>query len=358
MKKHLTLIGFLLLSLNVISQVIQNVDFNFVDDKIVIFYDLVDCDSKYKYDIDIKFIDDQGNTIIPRNLSGDYGLVTCGRNKKVEWDLFKQVNKFEGNYKAEVSIRRVLNHRGKEITEKKEMRIVSIQEANNNVEAHINHKLTAGSMYYVNSKQGILSSSGDAVKKVGKVKITKTDFGKSTGTLSLNKYLTPQMIEKHLEYLNLHKFRRFDIGFYTGFLWAPDYYANVGFGGYLDCKLLGNKVLLGVDLGYALFWQTIDLTLSIGVTPYLLNSKIVSFGFEVQPLEIGEEQGTWGEYDYMEINIGPRYGLFGGFEFKRFKVKTSVGILNYYEYDYNWGYEETIDLYSLYFSIGLKFRVN
>jgi hypothetical protein len=358
MKKFFPFISLILISFNSFSQKVENVDFNFVDDKIVIFYDLVDCDSKYKYDIDIKFIDDQGNTIIPRNLSGDYGLVTCGRNKKVEWDLFKQVNKFEGNYKAEVSIRRVLNHRGNEITEKKEMRIVSIQEANNIVEAHINHKLTTGSIYFVNSKQGLLSSSGDAVKKVGMVKITKTDYEQSSGTFSLNKYLTPQMVEKHLEYLNLQKFRRFDIGFYTGFLWAPDYYANVGFGVYLDCKLLGNKALLGVDLGYAPFWQPIDLTLSVGVTPYLLNSKIFSFGFELQPLEKGEEQGTWGDDEYREINIGPRYGLYGGFEFKRFKVKSSVGILNYYEYEYWEGGDDPIDLYSLYFSIGLKFRVN
>jgi hypothetical protein len=210
----------------------------------------------------------------------------------------------------------------------------------------------------VNSKQGILSASGDAVKKVGKVKITKTDFGMSTGTLSLNKYLTPKMVEKHLEYLNLNKFRRFDLGFYTGIIVAPDYYANVSFGGYLDCKLLGNKALLGVDLGYAPFWQPIDLTLSVGVTPYLLNSKIFSFGFELQPLEKGEEQGTWGDDEYREINIGPRYGLYGGFEFKRFKVKSSVGILNYYEYEYWEGGDDPIDLYSLYFSIGLKFRVN
>jgi hypothetical protein len=115
MKKHLTLIGLLLLSLNVSSQVIKNVDFNFVDDKIVIFYDLVDCDSKYKYDIDIKFVDDRGNTVIPRILSGDYGRVSCGKNNRVEWDPFQEMSTFEGNYKVTVNIVNVYDRFGKPV---------------------------------------------------------------------------------------------------------------------------------------------------------------------------------------------------------------------------------------------------
>lgn len=115
MKKLFPFTAFFLIVFISYSQKVENVDFNFVDEKIVIFYDLVDCDSKYLYEVSIKFIDDKGNTITPRILKGDFGIVPCGVNKVAEWELFREVGQFEGNYKVIITITSIRNKFGKNI---------------------------------------------------------------------------------------------------------------------------------------------------------------------------------------------------------------------------------------------------
>lgn len=346
----------MLIALNSFSQVIENVDFNLIDNKIVIYYDLLDCDSKYTYEVDIRFVDDRGNTIIPRNLTGDYGRVSCGRNKKVEWDLFQQVNEFEGNYKAVVTIAEIFDNKGRPIVVARGMRIVSIKESNNNVEAQINQNLKVGTLFYVNSNQGIASTTGSSVKKVGKLKVAHNDISTSTANFYLNKNLTSNMVERHLANLNLQKFRRYDLSFYTN-LSIGEYYNTVllAVGLSADYKFFDNRINIGLDLGYQIILSNLDFTIYFGTTPYLLNSKSFSLGFFLQPFSMTE---YWemldDEYYYL---YGPRIGFLCGFEFSRFKIIPSLGFYPSYEGDD--GFDDlSFDYYAPFVSITLKYRVN
>ncbi len=108
MKNKLILFSaiFLFLSICGFSQNVENVDFNLVGDKINIFYDLVGI---RKCDIDIKFITEDGKTIIPRTITGDVGQgITGGKNKKAVWNVFEDRGELSGSHQVIISTSNVL----------------------------------------------------------------------------------------------------------------------------------------------------------------------------------------------------------------------------------------------------------
>ena len=113
--KKLNLI-FVLITYNLIifSQNIENVDYNLVGNSINIFYDISNYYPAEKYDIKVEFVDDRGQVITPRTLTGDYGIIKGGQGKKIVWSVFQDTQGLTGNYQAVVRISRVVtkNHSG------------------------------------------------------------------------------------------------------------------------------------------------------------------------------------------------------------------------------------------------------
>ncbi len=86
------------------SQVIENVNYNVLDDQIDITYDLVSYKKGQKYNIVLKFVDDKGKTIIPVTVEGDIGIVKGGLNKRIIWNVLNDIQEFEGRYKAVITL--------------------------------------------------------------------------------------------------------------------------------------------------------------------------------------------------------------------------------------------------------------
>ena len=86
------------------SQIIENVDYNIEGDIISVTYDLNNFKASAKYNIDLKFINDKGSTVIPESVEGDIELVKGGKNKKIIWNVVKDIQEMEGQYKAVVTI--------------------------------------------------------------------------------------------------------------------------------------------------------------------------------------------------------------------------------------------------------------
>lgn len=86
------------------SQKIQNVRITTEGDKVAVYYDLDDYSTRRTYTIDIKF---QSTTeITPFALSGDVGEgVLGGKDRKIVWDLYQDIDGLQGNLKAQVSIK-------------------------------------------------------------------------------------------------------------------------------------------------------------------------------------------------------------------------------------------------------------
>ena len=105
MMKNYFLIFFLLVfTFSGYSQVIENVDYNLVGNSINIFYDINDYTIGEKYEIEVRFVNNEGQVVIPRTLWGDFGIVTGGKGKKIVWSVFQDTQGLTGNYQAVVKI--------------------------------------------------------------------------------------------------------------------------------------------------------------------------------------------------------------------------------------------------------------
>lgn len=104
MKTSILLLLIIGLCFRGFSQTIENVDYNIEGDIISVTYDIKSYKASEKYNIELKFINDQGKAIIPETAEGDIGLVKGGKNKKIIWNVVKDIQEFEGRYKAVVTI--------------------------------------------------------------------------------------------------------------------------------------------------------------------------------------------------------------------------------------------------------------
>jgi uncharacterized protein (TIGR02145 family) len=99
MQKTLLIFLFIFVSnLFLFAQEISNVDFTEQDNRyIIITYDLQNCNNE-KVDIKVKFISNNNEVIIPKNLTGDLNKVTCGSSKKITWDVKAEREELKGQY--------------------------------------------------------------------------------------------------------------------------------------------------------------------------------------------------------------------------------------------------------------------
>jgi len=117
MKTGHLLYFFFILSLQVISaqlnMKISGVNFRLGDEGIVVQYDIVDGSPGNQYFIELKFISDSGDKIIPESTTGDIGKnVKAGMGKTITWDIIKDRFEFSGNLKAVVTATPLWMHLG------------------------------------------------------------------------------------------------------------------------------------------------------------------------------------------------------------------------------------------------------
>ena len=86
------------------SQTIENVDFHAEGQAIVVNYDLNGCASNEKYSVSLVFISQNGETVLPKTVSGDLTNLVCG-TKRIVWEVLKDRISFEGKYQVQVSVK-------------------------------------------------------------------------------------------------------------------------------------------------------------------------------------------------------------------------------------------------------------
>lgn len=96
---------YLLLSCNLFSQEINNVEIDFKNNDLVITYDLVNCPTNTIYDIKV-FIQKKGDTnlITPKILNGSFENVKPGIQKKITWNPLPEGIELNGEFKAILSL--------------------------------------------------------------------------------------------------------------------------------------------------------------------------------------------------------------------------------------------------------------
>ncbi|MEI8278605.1 MAG: hypothetical protein WCG87_02510 [Bacteroidota bacterium] len=111
MKKLIFFSFFMFVAAISYSQNIENVDFKINGSKIIVTYNLVNSGSKYNYDksdylfdIGIRFKDETGNEIVPKNPSGDLIRVNYGNNKTIVWDVLGDNQEIKGTFSVVLEI--------------------------------------------------------------------------------------------------------------------------------------------------------------------------------------------------------------------------------------------------------------
>ena len=101
--KKLILLLLLVNAMHIYGQDIENIEIQVVDEKIEVTYDIVRYSKKYLYDVKLTFL--STNTINPISLTGDVGKgIVAGGNKKIVWDIYKDLDGYDGGLKAIVEI--------------------------------------------------------------------------------------------------------------------------------------------------------------------------------------------------------------------------------------------------------------
>jgi hypothetical protein len=268
------------------------------------------------------------------------------------------VDNLDGNFMANIRIVKTLDTQMKptnKVATNKKSKIIKLEQMDNRVEAVIQkgkkEKIKTGNTLYVYNYDGILSRSGDVVKELGKITVTDTDYDINKGTFYINNGLDKQLIEKYLSDLSLKNLHRFEFSIYTSLI-INRYVNDFAIGAGVESYFWDDKLAIGIDLG--INGGGPDLKLTIGATPYWLNSPYLSFGLEFQPLHLFYYENY---YDYVYV-YGPRYGLYGIFELKRFKFIPSLRISKSIYKDFNYRDHYESEYTTLLFSLTAKYRLN
>ena len=105
MRKVIFIVYFML-SVNLFSQSIENVDFRAEGKTIVVTYDFFHSKADTAINVELIFKDQQGGVINPKTISGDIKNVKPGESKRIVWDLLRDGISLSGKYEAEVSIQK------------------------------------------------------------------------------------------------------------------------------------------------------------------------------------------------------------------------------------------------------------
>ena len=98
----------ILLTANLFSQSIENVDFRAEGKKILIRYDLLSKNKDTLCNLQLVFKNEQGQIITPRTVNGDLDLIKPGENKTILWDVITDGVILSGKYAAQISFKNIL----------------------------------------------------------------------------------------------------------------------------------------------------------------------------------------------------------------------------------------------------------
>ncbi len=98
----------ILLTANLFSQSIENVDFRAEGKKILIRYDLLSKNKDTLCNLKLVFKNEQGQIITPRTVNGDLDLIKPGENKSILWDVIADGVILSGKYAVQISFKNIL----------------------------------------------------------------------------------------------------------------------------------------------------------------------------------------------------------------------------------------------------------
>ena len=90
---------------NIISaQTLSNIDFFAEGKKVVITFDLSDCEPSEFYDVTLNFVEQSTLKVtVPKTISGDKKKLTCG-SKRIVWDIGADVSTLSGRFYPEMEV--------------------------------------------------------------------------------------------------------------------------------------------------------------------------------------------------------------------------------------------------------------
>jgi len=106
--KYLISCFFLLFSsfVSVNAQTLSNIDFFAEGKKVIITYDLTDCQPREYYDVTLDFVEQSTlKVIVPKTISGDIKNITCG-SKRIVWDIGADVSTLSGRFYPELEVKK------------------------------------------------------------------------------------------------------------------------------------------------------------------------------------------------------------------------------------------------------------
>lgn len=92
------------ISFSAYAQQADNVSINATDEELIISYDLIGRPGT-SYDVSLYIIEAEGLTIEPKNVYGDIGTVVSGTEKRIVWDVYKDVESLSGSITADIKVR-------------------------------------------------------------------------------------------------------------------------------------------------------------------------------------------------------------------------------------------------------------
>ena len=95
---------------SVFAQTLSNIDFFAEAKKVVITYDLSDCEAGEYYDVTLNFVEQSTLKVtVPKTISGDIKKITCGSNRIV-WDIGADLSTLSGRFYPELEVKKADNN--------------------------------------------------------------------------------------------------------------------------------------------------------------------------------------------------------------------------------------------------------
>ena len=89
---------------SVSAQTLSNIDFFGEGKKVIVTYDLSDCEAGDYYDVTLTFMEQSTLKVtVPKTISGDIKKITCG-SKRILWDIGADVSTLSGRFYPELEV--------------------------------------------------------------------------------------------------------------------------------------------------------------------------------------------------------------------------------------------------------------
>jgi TonB family protein len=94
---------------SVFAQTLSNIDFFAEGKKVIVTYDLSDCEPGEFYDVSLNFVEQSTLKVtVPKTISGDVKKITCG-SKRIVWDIGADVSSLSGRFYPELEVKKADN---------------------------------------------------------------------------------------------------------------------------------------------------------------------------------------------------------------------------------------------------------